>query len=274
MSSPPSSSSAQRYFSPAEVALRLGVTVRALRIYERHRLVKPLRTSAGWRAYGPDQMARLHQVLALKGLGLSLARIADLLDGRLKDLDAVLKLQEEALRGRRRQVEHALDLIALARRRLAQGAVLSLDDLTQLTRETTMTAKIDDVAMKEIFEPLIEKHFTPDDMEKAKARKFDLMAANSFDQTQFQSAWDELVADAQRLTALGDPGSPEAKDLLRRWNAEVEKFTGGDPALWAKSSAMWKDAMSDPAATARIPFKPEMFAFLSEVARLEREGQA
>jgi DNA-binding transcriptional MerR regulator len=254
--------------------MRLGVTVRALRIYERHRLIKPLRTSAGWRAYGPDQMARLHQVLALKGLGLPLARIADLLDGRLKDLDAVLKLQEDALRGRRRQVEHALDLVAIARRRLAAGEILSLDDITQLTRETTMKAKIDETAMKEIFDPLIEKHFTPEDMDKAKARKLDVMAENGFDQAQFQSAWGILVADAQRLTAIGDPGSPAAKDLLRRWNAEVEKFTGGDPALWAKSAAMWKDAMADPSVTARTPFKPEMFAFLGEVARLEREAQA
>jgi DNA-binding transcriptional MerR regulator len=256
------------------VAQRLGVTVRALRIYERHRLIKPLRTSAGWRAYGPDQMARLHQVLALKGLGLPLARIADLLDGRLKDLDAVLKLQEDALRGRRRQVEHALDLVAIARRRLAQGAILSLDDITQLTRETTMTAKIDQTAMKEIFDPLIEKHFTPEEMDKAKARKFDLMAANAFDPAQVTKAWDDLVADAARLTAIGDPGSAEAKDLLRRWNAQVEQFTGGDPTLWAKSAAMWKDAMSDPAATMRLPFKPDMFAFLNDVARLDPEAKA
>jgi len=44
--------------------------------------------------------------------------------------------------------------------------------------------------------------------------------------------------------------------------------------LWAKSAEMWKDAMSDPTATARMPFKPERFAFLKEVTRLEREGQA
>jgi DNA-binding transcriptional MerR regulator len=262
-----------RDFSPAEVAMRLGVTVRALRLYERHRLITPLRTSAGWRAYGPDQIARLHQVLALKGLGLPLARIADLLDGRLKDLDAVLKLQEEALQGRQRQVEHALDLVAAARRRLAAGALLSLDDLTQLTRETTMTKKIDETAMKEIFDPLIEKHFTPEDMEKAKAKQIDLKA-RGLDQASITHTWDGLLADAARLTALGDPTSPAARDLLRRWNAQVALFTAGDPALKAKSAAMWQDAMSDPAATMRLPFKPEMFAFLSDVARLERQANA
>jgi hypothetical protein len=34
---------------------------------------------------------------------------------------------------------------------------------------------------------------------------------------------------------------------------------------------MWKDAMSDPTASARISFNPEMFAFLSVVVRPARE---
>ena len=72
------------------MAERLGVSPKALRVYERAGLVRPHRTDAGWRAYGPDQQARLHQVLVLKRLGLTLARIGELLSGRLKSLDAVL----------------------------------------------------------------------------------------------------------------------------------------------------------------------------------------
>src|SRR5579875_3908271 len=83
-----------RHFSPAEAAARLGVSVKALRVYERRGLVRPLRTAAGWRTYGPDEIARLHQVMALRSLGLPLSRIAVLLAGRSADLDAVLALQE------------------------------------------------------------------------------------------------------------------------------------------------------------------------------------
>jgi hypothetical protein len=32
--------------------------------------------------------------------------------------------------------------------------------------------------------------------------------------------------------------------------------------------------MSDPAATMRLPFKPEMFAFLKDIAQLERKAKA
>ncbi len=66
-----------RFFSPAETASRLKVSTKALRLYETLGLVKPVRTSTGWRTYGPEQMVRLHQVLALKHLGLPLKRVGE-----------------------------------------------------------------------------------------------------------------------------------------------------------------------------------------------------
>jgi hypothetical protein len=67
------------HLSPAETAKRFGISIKALRLYEQHGLLKPLRTANGstgaaWRVYGSDQIARLHQILALKRLGLSTER--------------------------------------------------------------------------------------------------------------------------------------------------------------------------------------------------------
>ena len=132
MSQPP------RFFSPAETARRLKVSTKALRLYETLGLVKPVRTSAGWRTYGPHQMARLHQVLALKYLGLPLRRVGELLGDQLADLDAVLLLQETALRARIADDADRLELLVAVRRRLAGGETLSVDDLIHLTRETVM----------------------------------------------------------------------------------------------------------------------------------------
>ena len=87
----------ERFLSPVAAARLLGVGVRALRLYERKGLVRPGRTQAGWRVYGPDEIARLHQVLTLKSLGLSLAHIGQLLEGRMADLPALLALQEDVL---------------------------------------------------------------------------------------------------------------------------------------------------------------------------------
>ena len=127
-----------RFFSPAETARRLNVSTKALRLYETFGLVQPLRTSKGWRTYGPDQMAQLHKVLALKSLGVPLKRVRELLCDQLTDLDAVLRLQEAAFRARIADDKRRLELLAVVRHRLASGEALSVDDLIQLTGDTVV----------------------------------------------------------------------------------------------------------------------------------------
>jgi phosphoribosylaminoimidazole-succinocarboxamide synthase len=128
-----------RFLSPSETGRRLGVGVRALRLYERKGLVRPGRTQAGWRVYGPGEIARLHQVLTLKSLGLSLARITQLLAGREADLPALLALQEDVLTTRITDLQRARKSVQAARAKVSRDSRLSLEDLIDLVRETTMS---------------------------------------------------------------------------------------------------------------------------------------
>ena len=67
--------------SIGEVASATGLTVRALRHYDAIALVRPsLRTGAGYRLYGDDDLARLARVVALRQLGLGLEQVAAALD--------------------------------------------------------------------------------------------------------------------------------------------------------------------------------------------------
>jgi phosphoribosylaminoimidazole-succinocarboxamide synthase len=129
----------ERFLSPGETARRLGVGVRALRLYERKGLVRPRRTQAGWRVYGPAEIERLHQVLTLKSLGLSLSRIGQLLGAREPDLTALLALQEDMLAVRIHDLEQARKAVHVARAKLSAEGRLSLEDLINLIRETAMT---------------------------------------------------------------------------------------------------------------------------------------
>ena len=251
----------ERWFGPAETAKRLGVSVKALRVYERAGLVRPHRTEAGWRAYGPDQQARLHQVLVLKRLGLSLARIGELLGGRLKSLDAVLALQQQVLEARRTEADEALRLLAAARCRLARDGALSPDDLTHLTRETAMTDKMTEFDWNRLAKPVFERHFTPEEQEGFKARKF------SFNQDDVTREWDALIAEGRDLQAKGDPGSPRAMDLAQRWMAQVRRFTGDDPAIIAKSAQANLELLSDPEAARKMPFDLALMQFVGEAYR-------
>src|SRR5262249_56450192 len=101
------------HLSPAETARRFGVSIKALRLYEQRGLLTPLRSEAGWRTYGPDQIARLHQILALKDLGLSLASIGQLL-ASADTLGTVLALQDQALVQESRRIGRSLTLIRRA----------------------------------------------------------------------------------------------------------------------------------------------------------------
>lgn len=56
-----------------------GVEPSTLRYYERVGLVRPRRSEAGYRLYGRDELDRLSFVLAVKRLGVPLARIRELL---------------------------------------------------------------------------------------------------------------------------------------------------------------------------------------------------
>ncbi|MBS0295272.1 MAG: MerR family transcriptional regulator [Proteobacteria bacterium] len=251
------------YRTAAETARRLGVTVRALRVYERHGLLKPGRTAAGWRVYGPEEHQRLHEVLALKRLGLTLGQIAGLLKGRAVDLDRVLALQEEELALRKRHVDRALTLVRRARARLAKGDALPTDDLIELTKETVMS----DFKPSPEFQALVDKHV---DTDRVKALHPGEWTPEK--QAEASAQWAELIAEAERLKA-GDPGAPEALDLCRRWNAMVGQFTRGDAQLSGQVGGMYREGFSDPKTAGQMPFSGEVWAFMGEAQkRLKAAG--
>jgi len=57
-----------------------GVTVRSLRLYERHGLLEPARTSGGTRRYSQDDLRRLRRIAELVADGVNLTGIGRILD--------------------------------------------------------------------------------------------------------------------------------------------------------------------------------------------------
>ena len=104
--------SSAQFLNPSEAARRLGVSAKALRLYEERGLIAPARTAAGWRAYGPDEMARVAEIAALRELGLSLAQVARVLEGDSKSLEPALAAHQAALEGRVHQLAGAVDKLA------------------------------------------------------------------------------------------------------------------------------------------------------------------
>lgn len=118
--------------SASEAARRLGVSTKALRLYEKRGLVIPGRTAAGYRAYGPDTMTRAVEIVALRALGLSLARLARVLEGDAKSLDSALAAHEATLHGEIRELVGSIAKTQGIRSALVRGEMPSLGELARL----------------------------------------------------------------------------------------------------------------------------------------------
>jgi DNA-binding transcriptional MerR regulator len=127
------------WLTAAECASRTGLTVRALRVYERYDLVRPKRSASSWRLYGPAEITRLTEIIALKRLGLSLRHIAKLLAGHPTDIRTLLQMQKQSLLEKRDLLERALKSIGAMQDKLDTGASLSVDELLDLVKDTNMT---------------------------------------------------------------------------------------------------------------------------------------
>ncbi|WP_426125575.1 MerR family transcriptional regulator [Pararhizobium sp. PWRC1-1] len=137
-----------------ECSQRIGLSVRALRLYEQHGLISPLRTAKRWRLYGSREIARLNEILALKALGLSLSSIAKIPCGHPVDLTRTLALQHSALEEARSRAEQGLRVIEKLQQKLASGASASIDDLMKLAKHTNMTEPLKDTVAWRRYEQM------------------------------------------------------------------------------------------------------------------------
>lgn len=254
------------HLSPAETAKRFGISIKALRLYEQHGLLKPLRTANGstgaaWRVYGSDQIARLHQILALKRLGLSLGQIGELLAGA-DALDPILAVQERVLAKDRERITRALTLIRKARTKLASGDILSIDDLATLTQEMVMTKSTAE-ELKEILSPFEQKHLTPPERASLKEVK-EWASGQPDDVKKSMESMKQLLEEAKALMASGDATTAAAMDFARRFRATGRHLKSSAPSplttLKPKLKAMMDDARSDPA----VSQKMEVIAFVEK----------
>jgi len=128
----------QGVIGSAECARRAGLTVRALRVYERAGLIKPQRGANGWRGYGQDELRRLNHIITLKSLGLSLREIRGVLGAPVPtSLKSILELQLRSWLTRQAATLQALKLVNAALERLAANQSLSIDELCELASLST-----------------------------------------------------------------------------------------------------------------------------------------
>jgi len=202
-----SSASGSRWLGPGDLARQAGTSIKALRVYEKAGLLSPDRREGGWRLYGPPHIARLHQILALKALGLSLKQIADTLDRDGTAIGQIMDLQAKYLATVVHTARNQLRRVQQARDQLGRDGEISVDLLLKLARDLAapVAMELDDVRAA-------IKAAVRNDDEEAAVRVLTEQA-----DAQMEAEIGALLNEAVIAAAEGDVDSRRSQALADRW---------------------------------------------------------
>jgi DNA-binding transcriptional MerR regulator len=124
--------SSDQFLNAADAARRVGVSAKALWLYEQRGLIAPIRTAAGWRTYGPVEMERASEIVALRALGFSLAQVARVFEGDSAGLEPALGAHQQILENRLSQLVTVIEKIGGLRKDLARGKAPTAGELARL----------------------------------------------------------------------------------------------------------------------------------------------
>jgi DNA-binding transcriptional MerR regulator len=196
-----------RTYRVREFAELAGVTVKALHYYDRLRLLRPARTTAGYRAYTAADLARLEQIVALRFLGIPLRKMNALLERGAPPLAATLRRQRQVLEEQRHHVDRAIDALREAERAAESGNVPPATILQKVIQIMTMQ---DVGAMR--------KYFSDDAWEQWKHHYDDWPSAE----------WQALYRDvAAAIDAGAGPSDARTQALADRWVALSQAAQAG-----------------------------------------------
>ena len=129
--------SSAEYLSPSGAAKKLGVSVKALRVYEQRGLLTPIRTEVGWRAYGPDEMRRAAEIASLRSLGFCLTQIARVLNDDVDGLKEALAAHQATLEKHLQHLTVTVGRVRRLRDDLATGHMPTAGELTDLLAQSS-----------------------------------------------------------------------------------------------------------------------------------------
>ncbi len=276
----------------AECARRTGLTVRALRVYERHGLIDPQRTAKGWRCYGPKELQQLTVIVTLKALGMTLTQIHALLETKRPPLARALEMQLRACIAKRDAAERSLALVRAALATIGSGKTLSLEALCDLTRSMEMGTATDTHHLFATVRGLINEKLTPQE-ERAHMNWLSSRPAE-----ELQAAQESRPAIRAALRSLQDlkntnvdPAAPEVqalivqlKDvsgrygLLKMQNARFEWNPSIGHKLWEVQARSYWVGMDDDfaaylrAAHAAAPWSKALTPLVDEATTLVQQN--
>lgn len=197
-----------------ELAAAAKLTVRTLHHYDSIGLLRPsARSDAGYRLYDRDDVARLHQIQALRAFGMGLADIGLYLDSPEGSALAVVERQLAALDRQMVEAARMREQLQRLRAELTEG------------REPDLPTWLDALERMGLY----EKYFTQDELARLPM----------YHDQAVKAQWQGLVEEARDLIRTQvAPDSETAAAFGRRWLDAFGRGTGGDADLAARINLM------------------------------------
>lgn len=124
---------ARRRWKVGDIAALTGLTIRTLRYYDQIGLFSPSgQTDSGHRLYDESDLSRLHQILALKELGLPLTEVQSVLERDAPDLSEIIAAQIGRLREKIRVQQKLLSELEQASAAVRSHAPLGVEAFAKL----------------------------------------------------------------------------------------------------------------------------------------------
>ncbi|MDN8445539.1 MerR family transcriptional regulator [Acinetobacter baumannii] len=219
-----------------ELAKQTGLTVRALHHYDDIGLLQPsARSDAGYRLYTPKDITRLHQIQALRGLGMSLAEIYTVLEDPNLALLPIIDRQIQAIDQRLAEQKKLRNQLGQLKSQLINGEELDLEDWLNMLELIAM----------------YEKYFTQEELEK-------LTFLQSGTKT--HQEWQELTQAVNTVFNAGESSSSEtAQKLAHKWMKTLEQNTRTNPEWLVKLNNI---NSAEPEFQEKLGLMPEVVEFL------------
>ena len=239
-----------------DVVRRTGLTSRALRFYEARGLVSPLRTHTGRRLYGPAELERIAQILALKRAGLSLAQIQRLTARRPLDLKRLIEAQLEAISGQEAEIAEAKALLLNVKSRIDRGEPVDAATFCSLIRNG------DAVMAEENWKKVTDRYFSEAEKEEWASRMPAL--PEGFDMEAYNRQWSDLAQRIEAALPL-DPKSDQAKAYYDEWQALLAPFKAvATPNMMAGATNLY-NRMDEWKGEQKPPFSMAVWQFIQQV---------
>lgn len=203
-----------------QLARQTGLTVRTLHHYDAIGLLRPSgRADNGYRMYNRADVARLHQIQALRRLGLSLEEAGTLLAGEHTDIGAIVAQQVAQLN---RQIEQAT---------LLRDRLLRLQEGFDTATGPDLQEWLTTLELMAIF----DKHLTPEETARWRTHAQSSRAEEG-------RIWKALAEHIHGLIRAGvPPEAPQAQDGARRWMELVDPHLKRSTQLMLKMDALYRD---------------------------------